>query len=143
MNQKMINDPLMLSEIGKQWAAVRTLCRGSHRQIVMPGAGTYCETPPDELFNLPLVLAYGVMDQVLDELILQGTFPNPSGRKPPLGAKMDASRAHPSWLDYAQIELGKKARNDVAHEGTLFPKADCLRFIDAIERQLKAWGIIV
>jgi hypothetical protein len=48
---QMINNPLSLSEIAKQWAAVRTLCRGSHRQVMVPGTGMYCETPPDELFN--------------------------------------------------------------------------------------------
>ena len=138
------NDPQIQSDIAKQWAVVRTLCRGSHRQVAVPGAGTICETPPDELFNLPLVLAYSVMDQVLDELILQGTLPKPPGRNSILlGTKMDASRAHLSWLDYAEIELGKNARNDVAHEGILLPKVDCLRFINAIERELKMWGIIV
>ena len=57
MTKKVIADPLILSEIAKQWPAVQTLCRDSHRQAMVPGAGMICETPPDELFNLPLVLA--------------------------------------------------------------------------------------
>ncbi len=72
----MINDPTVRADIAKQWAAVKTLCRDSHRQA-MVGSVFINETPPEELYNLPLVLAYAVLDQVFDALIDQGTFPKP------------------------------------------------------------------
>jgi hypothetical protein len=82
----MINDPAVQSDIAQQWAAIRSLCRGSHRQYMVPGAFIN-ETPPEKFYNLPFVLAYAVLDQVFDALMNQGTFPTPRGRDPCLAQK--------------------------------------------------------
>jgi len=98
------------------------------------------ETPPDNYYNLPLVLAFAVLDEALGEHIQQGTFKCGDRRPPLLGAKMSASRNAIPWQDYSLVELGKTARNKLTHEAQFIPKADCFKFIDAIERELKAWA---
>jgi hypothetical protein len=109
----------------------------------VPGVGgDINETPPEEFYNLPFVLAYAVLDQVLDALMDQGTFPTPGGRRPMLGAKMNASRAHLPWVDYSAVKTGRIARNKVAHDAKLRGRADCLGFVENVERELKAWGIV-
>lgn len=109
---------------------------------MIPGAGMICETPPESFFNLPLVLAFAVLDQVLDELIDQGTIPRPSGRRPLLGAKMTESRSHLPWRDYQIVDEGREARNGIAHRGELVNRTDSLKFVDAIENELHAWSIL-
>lgn len=86
------------------------------------------------------MLAYAVLDQVLDQFKIQGLFTT-SGRSL-LGTKMEASKGRIPWQDYALVEKGKDARNALAHEAVLVPKSECLAFIDAIERELTAWGVI-
>ena len=135
------SDSAVKSDIARQWTALRKLCRSSHRQGIAPGVFIN-ETPPEEIYNLPLVLAYAVLDEVLSALISQGTF---ACRDWTLGAKMGASSKPGSglqWKDYDLVARGKEARNDLAHEAKLLAKADCFRFIDAIEGELKARGLI-
>lgn len=92
----MINDPTVRSDIAQQWAAVKLLSWGSRRAFPIPGAGGDINVmPPEEFYNLPFVLDYAVLDQVLDELTGQGTFPRPVDykhnkpiRRPMLAAKM-------------------------------------------------------
>ena len=55
---------------------------------------------------------------------------------------MGASQKLLPWQNYDLVDNGRVARNDLAHEAKLSSKADCLRFINAIEAELKAWGII-
>ena len=140
----MITNQQIRTEVAQDWAALRKLCAGSHRQYAVAGAGGAMfinETPPESFFNLPLLLAFGVLDQVLAELIDQGTF-KCKGKRPLLGAKMAASKNHLLWQNYDLVERGKDARNDLAHEAKLLVKADCLVFIDAIEDELKAWHVL-
>jgi hypothetical protein len=132
-------DPRIKRDIEQPWKVVRFLCRGSHRQAQLPGGPFINETPLDEHYNLPFVLAFAVLDQVLDELIAQGLF-KPRGTL--LGAKMDASRGALPWQGYDLVWDGKEKRNDLAHEAKLLKKADCLRYVDAIEAELRAWNVI-
>ena len=137
----MIADPSVLASLCQQWTVVTRFCSGSHRQYQIPGGPFINETPPESFFNLPLLLAYAVLDQVLDELIAQGSVPKPRGRSL-LGAKMVASRGVIAWQDYVCVELGKDERNKIAHEGKLLDRKTCIKFIQAIEVELKAWHIL-
>lgn len=132
----------MNSEIVQDWAVVKKFCSGSHRQALIPGCGFINETPPEEFYNLPLVLAYGVLDQVLSDFMEKGLFPSPNRKRPLLGDKMIASRHHLQWRNYEFVEQGKNARNNLAHEGYLLGKFQCLEFIDAIENELNGWGVL-
>jgi hypothetical protein len=55
---------------------------------------------------------------------------------------MEASRSVLSWKDYDKIKNGKKDRNDLAHEAKLLSKDKCFEYIDAIETELRAWGVL-
>lgn len=55
---------------------------------------------------------------------------------------MAASQSVLPWQDYDLVNGGKEARNNLAHDAVLTSKTDCLRFIDAVETELKAWGIV-
>ena len=106
---------------------------------MLPGFGTFTAPSREVYHNLPLVLAYAVLDQVLNELRDQGTFTSQTQK---MGDKMNASRKALPWQDYKSVDDGREARNNLAHEAQLVSKADCLRFIDAIEAELKAWSIL-
>jgi hypothetical protein len=135
----MIHDKKILSAISQQWKAVRKLCHSSHRQYIVGGA-VINETPPSESYNLPFVLAYAVLDQVLAELINEGTF-QCAGRAQ-LGGRMEASKNVLPWQNYKHITNGRNDRNDLAHEAKLLDKNKCFEYIDAIETELKAWGVL-
>jgi hypothetical protein len=138
----MITDPAALSFIRQQWTTVTRFRAGSHRQSMIPGGPCINETPPESFFNLPMILAFAVLDQVLDEFIDQGLVPRPPGRRPLLGTKMEVSRSAIHWHDYPRVERGKNERNGVAHEGRILDRKSCLDFIDAIESELRAWQIL-
>lgn len=55
---------------------------------------------------------------------------------------MDKSKSALPWQDYALVEQAKVDRNRIAHDGVLFSKADCLKYVGAVEAELKAWGIV-
>jgi hypothetical protein len=137
----MIRDPNARSEFAREWAAVKTLCSASHRQYQIAGGPFINETPPDSYFKLPFLLAYAILDQVLAELIDQGTI-QCLRRRPLLGDKMAASTTRMTWQNYLDVDRGKTARNELAHDARLLGKADCFRFIEAIENELKAWAVI-
>lgn len=138
----MLKNQAIKSAITRDWAVVKKFCSGSHRQALVPGRGFINETPPEEFYNLPLFLAYAVLDEVLSEFLDQGTFVIPKKKKPLLGDKMIASRPHLPWQNYDLVEAGKNARNDLAHEAKLLERSKCFSFIGAIESELKAWNIL-
>ena len=80
-----------------------------------------------------------VLDEVLIELRDQGEFAS-KGRH--LGHRMRDSRGSLPWHDYPLVDSGKKARNDLAHKAIIAPIADCKKYVDAIEAELKAWGVL-
>jgi hypothetical protein len=88
---------------------------------------------------LPLVLAYGVLDDVLIQFISDDVFVC-SGKF--LGHRLAASKAALDWQDYLIVEEGKNARNALAHEAKLVSKSDCLRYIASIEVELGNWKLI-
>jgi len=129
--------PKVKSETAQQWQTICNLCKPSHRQYQV-GDSFINETRPEDSYNLPFVLAYSLLDQVLSELKDAGVFSSSWM----LGAKMAASRPHLPWKDYDLVNTGKEARNDLAHQGRLLGKSDCLMYIEAIWIELRAWGVI-
>ena len=59
-----------------------------------------------------------------------------------LGPKLEASKTVLPWQNYALVDAGKTARNDLAHKGRLVDDGQCLVFVEAIEAELQAWGVI-
>jgi len=133
----MIRDSRARAVITQDWAGVEKLSKADdgyfYLDVFVSG------TRLDESYNLPFLLAYSVLDQVLTELRQQGEFQCTSWF---LGAKMSASRDHLPWKDYDLADSGREARNLLAHEAVLLSKADCLKYIDAVRAELKAWAVI-
>jgi hypothetical protein len=128
------------SAIVLDWEGVRKLERKfANLTWIVPGGSGITESRPDESYNIPFVLAYAVLDQVLTQPQNEGVF---KSKNLLLGNKMHASRNRLPWQDYDKVYSGKEERNDLAHEAKLVAKADCLAYIDAIEVELKAWGVI-
>ena len=138
----MIRDKIVRNEIAKEWRSIKILCRDSHRGGVVGGGfgAVYVnETPPESFYNLPLVLAYAILDEVFNALIAQGAFACTSWM---IGPKMKASKTKLPWQNYSLVWKGKIARDKLAHKAILVEKVRCLEFIEAIEVELKAWGVI-
>jgi hypothetical protein len=55
---------------------------------------------------------------------------------------MEASETALQWQSFNQVKKGLRARDGVAHRGELASKADCLAYIEAIERELVAWAVL-
>lgn len=142
---KWIQDKAFLASVEQQWIAIRKFCRDSHRGAIvgggLGGASYIIETPPDEFYNLPFVLAFAVLDDVLEQMIVEGVF-SCTGARPPLGKKMEKSKGNLPWKNYAAVALAKDERNDLAHSAILQSKAECLRIVSLIEDELKGWNVI-
>jgi hypothetical protein len=66
----------------------------------------------------------------------------PKDAKNQLGGRMRYSREVLTWRDFNLIEEGRKARNELTHQGRLVSKQGCLRYIDGIESELRAWNVL-
>ena len=135
----MITDKAIKSNIAQQWTAVEKLCDRVHRSYQSEGGTFINETRPSDSYNLPFVLGYAVLDQVLTELRNQGLFK--AGIQ--LGDKMRASKHVIPWQDYAEVcTRGRLARKKLTHKAEQLSEADCRRYIAAIGNELRAWGIV-
>ena len=135
----MINDQSAKDEVAKEWAAIKKLSgwRGVSRMVGR--SFVMGSSPPKGFQNLQLVLGYAVLDEILSTLVNQGVF---ACRGWMLGSKMKASENVLPWKNYALVEAGKDERNGLAHEAKLVDDDKCLVYIDAIEAELRAWGVI-
>lgn len=136
----MIQDPAARADIVQEWGAVKKLC-SSDRAYMIPGAGFINTSPPESFYNLPFLLAYATLDQVLSQMIEEGAI-QCEKKRPMLGDKMAASITAIPWHRYEFVEAGRIARNALAHEAILLSKPDCLTYIDAVEKELTAWGVL-
>jgi hypothetical protein len=142
----MIKDQNVRAEIKQEWKTVRALTGWSSGGAVSGGCGGVfiVETPPEQFYNLPLVLAYSVLDDVLGQMIFEHIFncttKNMNCHK--LGDKMQSSNGKIMWKDYATVNDGRNRRNDVAHNGVLHSEQICRKYINAVEDELKNWGLL-
>ena len=134
----MINNQSHKQIIKKSWRGVRDLQKSLTRVDVINGTLHFAYAP-DETYNLPFVLAYSVLDNVLSELRDQGDIDCKSWM---LGIKMEASKNTLPWKDYNLIWAGKEKRDQLAHASILIDKAECIKYIDAVENELNGWDIL-
>jgi hypothetical protein len=141
----MITDAKVLADVRQCWESVRKVQRGLQRDWFAQGVQIN-EHASKESYNLPLVLAYAVLDMVLTELYDQGVYSckgwKSTRKAPPLGRKMEDSRVHVPWQDYSLVFDGKEKRNSLAHEAALVDKFECVTYVNAIETELRAWKIL-
>jgi hypothetical protein len=138
----MIADTAVLSEIRLTWQGAKKLrARLKANVIANPGAigSQPSVTLADVAHNLPLIQAFAVLNDVLEQLRDEGRF-KCKGRL--LGQLMAASTSALPWRDYDLVALGVAKRNDVAHKAKVLKRADCLRFMNAVEAELAAWRVL-
>jgi hypothetical protein len=95
-------------------------------------------TATEVIYNLPLLLAFDVLRGALRAIKKEGRF---SSEGNGLRSLMKAAQDAIPWIDYKALRKGAKRRNAVARDGELFPAAVCLRDIENVAAQLRAWGI--
>lgn len=137
----MIKDKESKRKIAQDWVVVRRLENELKSKKFLFNGRIFNDRKPDGSQNLPLILAYSALDQVLSQLIDEGFFIC-NGNRPPLGKKMVDSKGGLPWEDYDLVNKGKDDRNNLAHEGILVGIDDCHKYINAIEVELKAWEVI-
>lgn len=120
----------------RDWEVVRKLCAGSP-QYFLPSGAIINESTQEDFYNVPFLLAYGVLEQALTKLIEHKPEKNKT-----LFCRMETSKNHLTWQNYAVVDAGRIARNDLAHKAKLLGQAECFAYIDAIEAELKAWGVL-
>ncbi len=137
----MISDPVARYSIAEQWATVIKLAAHDAFQRMTPG-GVLINygPPPGGYYNLPLILAYCVLDEFLTAAIGEGVFSAPAAAM--LGRKMHASLPNVTWLDFGGVDLGREKRNDVAHKGLLLDRDECRRIVALVGQELAGWGLV-
>jgi hypothetical protein len=140
----MIQDDEFKQGIQEQWSAISELEKRL-KPIISQGlmGGFRSNGSPDESYNLLLVLAYSSLDEVLSQCIAEHVFECPlNGRRfLMLGTKMESSKISITWNAYDLIDEGKKARNNLAHQSVFANKNDCIKYVEAVRKELKIWGL--
>ena len=93
-------------------------------------------------YNLPFVLSFSVLDQVLEILMVEGNFNCSKNHRHGLDCRMKSSKGKLEWKNFCLALIGKEHRNCLAHEGILLNKKECLKYINTIEEELNNWKII-
>lgn len=139
----MIRDPVVKAEIDKAWTTVAFLI-SYNRSYVVGSTVMLNEIPPETFYNLPLVLAYATMDDTLGQLIIEDTIKcvKKKGKCFNLGDKMESAKNAIAWINFELVNEGRIARNGLAHESKLVEKYRCIKYIHAVENELRNWGVI-
>jgi hypothetical protein len=137
----MIKDSAELARLKAGWAGFSAM----RERMGILVAGTFVGgafTAPalaGVVYNLPLLLAYDVLADVLRASRKQGDFRCKSAF---LGPMMKASRNELDWVDWDVLRNGVDLRNAVAHDGALHDAGTCATAMDAVQRQLEAWKVL-
>jgi hypothetical protein len=90
-------------------------------------------------YSLWLPFGFSIFERALVQLRDESVFVS---KKSNLEALMVKSRTTLPWQDYALVDEARNRRNDVAHRRLVLERDDAWRFVDAIERELRAWRIV-
>ena len=129
------------AELSTEWTgAIRMLDR-MKKLVVGSFVGGAMATPGIAMviYNLPLLLAFDVLKQVLVQARDEKSF-TCSGSQ--LGHLMECAKDSLLWIDWDGLRKGVRRRNEVAHDGKLFDSAQAIQDIESVEAQPVAWGII-
>ena len=138
----MIRDETALLEIRSSWQGVEAL-RSTLQVSALASVGVIGGVFPFALsnaaHNLPFIHACAVLNDVLEQLAVEGHF---SCRSIFLGELLRKSEHALGWQDFALIAEAALRHNDVAHRGKLLDRGDCWKYIDAIKVELRAWAVV-
>ena len=127
-----------LAKLARDWEGVTRMRERLQKHAAGPASGPAAASTPDALCNLPLLLAFDVLRGALRAIKKEGRF---SSEGNGLGSLMKAAEDAIPWVDYKALRKGAKRRSAVARDGELFPATVCLRDIENVSAQLRAWGI--
>jgi len=138
----VIRDTNIQKEIQNSWVGVESLreqLQVSAFASQMGGGGIFPFKLLNAAHNLPFMFAFAVLNDVLEQLAIEGHF---KYKNHFLGTLLNDSKNLLSWCDFALIEKGVNLRNDLAHRGQLLERKECWIYIDAIKTELSTWRII-
>ncbi len=135
----LITDGGTVATIRSEWSAVVTV-RERMRNLMAGPVGSIADGALySVVYNLPLLLAFNVLERALRALKKQRQIP---GQEQQLGELMDLFQGDPSWLEWSVLRDGERRRHAIMHTGELFSGVECLADIAAVEEQLDAWGML-
>jgi hypothetical protein len=135
----LITDQAALRAIRSEWSAVVRVRERMGKLMAGPVGSIADGALQSVVYNLPLLLAFNVLERVLQALKKQRQIPGHGER---LGELLDIFQGDPSWLEWSVLRDGERRRHAIEHDGELFPGVDCLADIAAVEEQLAAWQLL-
>jgi hypothetical protein len=93
----------------------------------------------DLAYALTLPFAFSAFEKVLLELRDCGVIKCKRSQLRPL---MEASRSRLWWQDYDLVDEARESRNALVHDRQTPSREDTIRYIDAIDAELRAWSIV-
>jgi hypothetical protein len=137
----MISDPEALPAAQASWRTVRDA--EARFQLDQAVAVVGLAFPDPEVARLVqsllVVMAFSVLEEVLNELRDQRLFAAPSSR---LYDLMTASKAAVPWRRYEDVDAARIARNGIAHERRFVDSGQGADILNLIENELIAWQIL-
>jgi hypothetical protein len=135
----LITDARALATIRIEWSAVVKV-REHMRKLMTGPVGSIADGALHSVvYNLPLLLAFNVLEKVLRALKRQRQIPGSSEQ---LGDLLDMFQGDPSWLEWSVLRDGERRQHAIVASGELFSGVECLTDIQAVEEQLGAWEIL-
>jgi hypothetical protein len=135
----LIIDANAVATIRTEWSAVVKV-REHMRHLMAGPVGSIADGALHSVvYNLPLLLAFNVLERALRALKRQRQI---AGSSEQLGDLMDLFQGDPSWLEWSVLRDGERRRHAIVHSGELFSGVECLADIEAVEEQLGAWEIL-
>jgi hypothetical protein len=137
----LITDRAALESVRESWKGAAALRELVQRQVLWAfangavGLGALA----DIAHNLALLQSCSVLNDALEQLRDEEKF-QAKGRT--LGILVEASVGAIPWLDLPLIRSIVVRRNEIAHGALVLTRAECWAHSDAIEAQLRAWGIL-
>ena len=135
----LITDQVALLAIRSEWSAVVRVRERMRKLMTGPVGSISDGALHSVVYNLPLLLAFNVLERVLQALKKQRQIPGHGER---LGELMDTFQGDPSWLEWSVLRDGERRRHAIEHDGELFLGVECLADIAAVEEQLGAWQLV-
>ena len=142
-HRKTVNDPVALAKLRESWKRVRQIQDQIARNLASASSGVIGGGVSNEFRNLSysvaVLFAFSVLEDTLKQLAKEGVL-NP--RNHGLKRLMKSSKKVLPWVDYRQVNKGRKDRNKIAHMREFFPRGKCWGYINAIEQELTAWQVL-
>jgi len=121
----VIRDTNIQKEIQRDWAGVGSLLEQFQVSAFASQIGGFSGIYPHKLLdaaqNLPFIIAFAVLNDVLEQLKNEGNFKSKNNQ---LGTLLNESKNVLSWCDFALIDKGRNLRNDLAHRGQILKRKE-------------------